>query len=613
MWKRCKKSFRIRWQRVLLAWGLSLFIGPIVVGIAPRNHQSQTPLQHPAELSVIALPATQRLAGLNRPAIAFSPNGTDLAYVASQGDSSQQLYLRAINSQETHPISGTEGARDPFFSPDGQWIGFFADGKLKKVSTSSGATPLTLSDASNPRGGTWGPEDTIIFPAFTDSGLFQISAAGGSAKALTTPDRKKGESLHGWPEFLPDGRTILFTVATARGTQIVAQSLATGDRRVLVEVASDTNVHYVATGHLAYIQAGTLMVVPFDLARLEVTANPVPVVEGVMQSSEASSVGAAQFTFSSLGRLVYIPGGLQGADRRLVWVSREGVVEPLPAPPRAYSRHRLSPDGRRVLVQIEEAIGETSLWLYDIADNKFTQFAFQAHRPIWTPDGKRVTFHKSAKLGGPANMFFMDMDGSGNEEQLLTSPYEQIPHAWSPDGRVLAFVEINPTTSTGNDIWMLPLDGERKPQLFARTPSFEGGPTFSPDGRWVAYVSNVSGRYEVYVKPYPGPGRERQITTEGGGEPLWARTGELFYRIDDKMMVVGTKTQPDFAAEKPRLLFQGPYVRYRVRANYDVSPDVERFLMVKQSDQELAPVTQLSVVQEWFEELKRRSPTAEDR
>ena len=312
MWKRSKKSFRIRWQRVLVAWGLALFVGPIVVGITPRNHQSQTPLQQTSELSVLALPPNHQMAGLDRPAIAFSPNGTDLAYVATQGNSSQQLYLQAINSQEAKPIPGTEGARDPFFSPDGRWIGFFADGKLKKVSASSGATPLTLSDASNPRGGTWGPEDTIIFPAFTDSGLFQISAAGGSAKALTTPDRKKGESLHGWPEFLPDGRTILYTIAATGGTQIVAQSLETGDRRVLVEVASDTNVHYVATGHLAYIQAGTLMVVSFDPARLEVTGDPVPVVEGVMQSSEASSVGAAQFTFSRHGRLVYIPGGLQG-------------------------------------------------------------------------------------------------------------------------------------------------------------------------------------------------------------------------------------------------------------------------------------------------------------
>jgi serine/threonine-protein kinase len=553
------------------------------------------------------------LAGLNRPALAFSPNGKGLVYVARQGNSSQQLYLQAINSQEAHPIPGTEGARDPFFSPDGQWIGFFADGKLKKVSASSGATPVNLSDASNPRGGTWGPEDTIIFPAFTDSGLFQISAAGGSAQALTEPDRKKGESLHGWPEFLPDGKTILYTIATAGGTQIVAQSLETGQRRLLIEVTRDTNVHYVATGHLAYVQAGTLMVVPFDPARLEVTGDPAPVVEGIMQATDMASAGAAQFTFSKLGRLVYIPGGLQGVDRRLVWVSREGVVEPLPAPPGAYSRHRLSPDGRRVLVQIEEATGESALWLYDIPDNEFTKLAFQAHRPIWTPDGNRITFHKSAELGGPANMFLMDIDGSGTEEQLLTSPYEQTPHAWSPDGRVLAFVENNPTVGTGSDIWMLPFEGERKPQLFLRTPSFEGGPSFSPDGRWVAYVSTVSGQYEVYVKPYPGPGRERQISTEGGGEPVWARTGELFYRNGDKMMVVETKTQPDFSAEKPRLLFQGRYVLYRARANYDVSPDVERFLMVKPSDQELAPVTQLSVVENWFEELKRRSPSAEDR
>jgi Tol biopolymer transport system component len=293
----------------------------------------------------------------------------------------------------------------------------------------------------------------------------------------------------------------------------------------------------------------------------------------------------------------------------MVWVSRNGAEQPLAVPAHAYQFPRLSPEGHRVAVGITDQ--ETQTWLYDLSRDTLTRLTFQGNlnnRPVWTPDGKRIAFQSNKE--GPLNIFWQLADGSGGLERLTTSEYNHAPHSWSPDGQLLAFVEVNPTT--GNDIWVLRLgDPARGAGPLLRTPFNESVPRFSPNGHWLAYISDESGRYEIYVLPYPGPGGKWQISTQGGTEPVWNPNGrELFYRSGDKMMAVEIATHPGFAAGKPRVLFEGPYLPTPLTAaNYDVSPDGQRFLMLKPVEQAQTAATQINVVLNWFEELKQKVPT----
>jgi len=588
--------------RERLAWALVAIAAALAAGIAGWSLLRRAEAPRPVARVVIALPPTDRLALGAQPALAISPDGAHLVYAARRG-SATQLYLRPTDRFEATPIAATEGAEGPFFSPDGQWIGFFAGQKMKKVPLSGGA-PMILCDASG-RGASWGPDDTIIFSPRQVAGLLRVSAAGGAPQVLTTPDTKKGEVAYLWPEVLPGGEAVLFTIQTGSATlgdaRIAVRSLKTGEQRVLLEGGS--HARYSPTGHLIYARAAGLLAAPFDLARLQVKGTPFPILEGIVTDTIS---GLAQFSFSASGSLVYVTGGPGGPERSLVWVDRKGAARPVTATRRDYIWPRLSPDGRRLALGITEA-GNTDIWIYDLARGTLPRLTFEPgmdNYPVWTPDGKRVAY-ASAK-GGPPNIFWKPADGSGPEERLTTSTNLQAPTSWSPDGKALAFAEPDP--KTGFDIWVLPMEGERRPRPFLQTPFTESSPRFSPDGRWLAYVSNESGRYQVYVQPYPGPGGKWQISTEGGVEPLWARNGrELFYRHGDQMMAVGVSTQPTFTAGSPRLLFEGPYEPTPLTlANFDVSPDGQQFLMMK-SEQESAP-TQLHVVLNWFEELKRRVP-----
>jgi serine/threonine-protein kinase len=585
-------------RRWVLLSGLACLILVAVTGLVVWNLRPALPRQ-PVSRLVVPLPPNEQLAGIDRSILALSPDGSHLAYIA-RGGGVQQLYLRAMDGLETRPIPGTEGALNPFFSPDGQWIGFFAGGKLKKVSTSGGAT-LTLCDATDHRGASWGPNETIAFTPTVAGGLWQVSAAGGAPQKLTT--LKEGEISHRWPQFLPGGKAVLFTVGTGGSyddAQIAVQRLETGERHVLIR--GGTYARYVPTGHLVYYRAGTMMAVPFDPVRLEVTGTPVPVLEGVMSSTGGS--GAAQFSFASLGSLVYVPGGPQAGERMLVWVDRKGAETPLPAPSRAYDDPRLSPDGRQVAL-IEGATND--VWVYDIPHATLTRLTFEgaADVPLWTSDGKRIVY-VSAKAGA-RGLFWKPADGSGPEERLMTSEFGPLSSSVSPDGQTLAFYEPRPTT--GNDIWVVPLKGERKPKPFLQTPFSEGAPMFSPDGRWLAYSSDESGRSEIYVRPFPGPGGKYQVSTEGGIAPVWARNGrELYYYNGDKTMAVDITTQPTFRAGTPEMLFERPGYNSGARADYDIAPDGQRFLMLQATEQQQESLTQINVVLNWFEELKRRVP-----
>jgi serine/threonine-protein kinase len=596
------KGIRALGRRPLILGLGALLLVAAVASLATWNLKPSPAPPLPVTRTVINLPSGQQLAGLeNGPAVALSPDGAHLAYVATQG-ATQQVYLRAMDSQDAKPIPDTEGGVSPFFSPDGQWLGFFAGSNLKKISV-SGGTAVTLGDAATPRGANWGSRGTIAFAPTTNAALQQVPDAGGIPQPLTRFE--KGEGSQRWPEFLPGGKAVLFAAAPIAinftNAQVAVQSVGTGEQRNLVQAG--TQPRYASSGHLVYAQGGRLMAMLFDPQRLTAAGTAVPVVEGVRQSPVS---GAAQYSFSATGSLAYVSGGIQSAQNRLVWVNRNGADQPVAAPTRAYLNPRLSPDGRRVAVVITEP--ESQIWLYALSRETLTRFTFEGNAnygPVWTPDGKRIAFQSNRE--GPADLFWQLADGSGGIERLTTSEYVQAPMSWSPDGQLLAFIEVNP--STQRDIWVLRM-GDRKPQPFLRTRLDERSPRFSPDGRWLVYVSNESGRYEIYVQPYPGPGGKWQISTEGGTEPAWNPNGrELFYRSGNKMMAVDIATQPGFAAGTPRMLFEGQYQPSPVVvANYDVSPDGQRFLMLKPSEQAQAAPTQINVVLNWFEELKRRVP-----
>jgi serine/threonine-protein kinase len=605
------KGIRALGRRALILSVGIFLLGAAFASLAVWNLKpSLASPSQPVSRTVITLPPSQQLAGLDSgPAVALSPDGTHLVYVARQG-STQQLYLRAMDSLEARPILGTDGAVDPIFSPDGQWVGFFSGGKLKKVSVNGGAA-LTLGDASFPVGASWAGQGMIAFAPTISGVLQQVPDAGGASQPLTP--REKGEVSQRWPEFLPGGKAVLFAAGPSTtnwaNAQVTVLSVGTGERRNLIQ--GGMYPRYAASGHLVYAQRGSLMAVPFDSQQLTVTGAAVPVAEGVLESP---SNGAAQYSLSATGSLVYVPGGVQASQRRLVWVNRNGAELLLAAPAHAYRGPRLSPDGRRVAVAIEEQ--ETQTWLYDLSRETLTRLTFDGianYNPVWTPDGKRIAFQSSKE--GQLNLFWQLVDGSGGLERLTPSEYNNAPNSWSPDGQLLAFIQIDPTT--GYDIWVLRMDDPstgsgqvRKAQPFLQTPFNESAPRFSPDGRWLAYTSDESGRNEIYVQPYPGPGGKSQISTDGGTEPVWNPNGqELFYRSGDKMMAVEIATQPGFAAGKARMLFEGQYVPTPATfPNYDVSPDGQRFLMLKAAEQATAP-NQINVVLNWFEELKQKVPT----
>ena len=529
--------------------------------------------------------------------LAISPDGRRITYQVGTGIRTQ-LYLRPLDEVTTTSIPGTDGVGfgPPVFSPDGESVAFLADGNLRKISL-PGGTPVTLCEMARHRGGSWGPEDVIVL-AFGE-GLYRVSAAGGEPEMLATVDRDKGEMEYRQPEFLPDGKTVLFTIEKENTFQIAVLSLETGEKKIVVEAGREA--HYAPTGHLVYesaAQQGTLMAASFDPERQEVTGQLVQVLSGI----NSSPIGTMDYDFSKDGTLVYIPA--RSATSTLVWVDRQGKSQPLTDIQRDFRWPRLSPDGQRVAVTIRTADG-ANIWIYDIARATLTPLTFKGINgvPVWAPDGRRLAF--TSNRAGPGNLFWMFTDGTGEAEQLSTNMERQEPSSWSPDG-LLAYRQT--TGGADGDIWILPLDGERKPREFLVTQFFETTPRFSPDGRWIAFMSNQSGRFEIYVKPYPGPGGMMQISTDGGVGPHWALNGrELFYRNQnpERMMAVSIQTEPTFKAGKPRLLFEGAYAIGSGGRSFDIDSE-GRLLMIKEEEQ---TANQINVVLNWFEELKRLVPT----
>ena len=568
-----KGKARSKWRQampvvviVLLALATGLFLDSVLWNRADDSQPTTV-----TRLSVVPPEG----ASLDERHLALSPNGRRLVYPANRGDTSQ-LYLRDLDQLESRPIPHTEDAWHPFFSPDGKWVGFFdrVENTLKKVSL-MGGTPQTLCEARTPRGGSWGQDGTIIFGR--RPGLWRVSDAGGTPEELTQAR---------YPQILPGGEAVAFTRYGEGIWSIGVLSLETGEEKILTQPGSFPR--YALTGHLVYVLDGELLAAPFDLESLKVSGPFTPVLERIWNW---------QYSLSETGTLAYVPEpAVRG--RTLVWVDRQGEQQPVTNMRRDFRSVRFSPDGKRLALGVGSDTG-TEVWIYEIARAILTPLTTGGGGyAVWNPDGSRLTFARDTQSG----LFWTAADGSGRAEQLTTRG-QQAPFSWSPDGNLLAFAQNH--TPTNWDIFVLPFGGE--PQPFLATTEFnENQPRFSPDGRWIAFVSDRSGRPEVYIRRYPEGGGIETISTEGGSQPIWAHSGrELFYRSGEKVMVVSIQTEPTFKAEAPRLLFTySEGAADYTPMTYDIAPDDQRFVFIQQGKP-----THINVVLNWSEELKRLVPT----
>jgi eukaryotic-like serine/threonine-protein kinase len=526
------------------------------------------------------------------PALAVAPDGSKIFYALARNGRSQ-IYERALDRNDSVALAGTEGGTQPFVSPDGEWIAFFADGKLKKVPTRGGAV-ASLCEARYPMGGSWGDDGTIVFAADL-GGLSRVSSQGGTPELLTHPDPAVGELAHWWPEVLPGGDAVVFTVWPTAGLEEARLAIApvhtkNAMPRLLVKGASYGR--YSPTRHLVFTRRSRLMAVGFDSRRGEVRGEPVALFDGV---SVDWCTGAAEFSFSRTGTLAYVAGTHEVPAHTLVLFDADGRERALPTPTRPFMNLDPAPDGRRVAVTIHEGIG-SDVWVADVSRGELTRLTFEAHNiePTFTPDGKRVTFASSRT--GPFNLFWVPADGTGAPERLLESAQSQYPDSWSPDGRTLAFTTL--TRETGADIWMLSMDS-RQARPFLRTSFDEEASAFSPDGRFLAYASNETNRWEVFVRPFPAGGPKHSISSNGGHSPSWSADGrELYFRDDEGLWSVPIETVPTFRAGAPRRRITDR--RIEAAAPLGAGRDI---LIVRRTDQ--APAGQVSLVLGWFGELER--------
>ena len=612
---------KLRWRRVAALAAGALVVAVIVGTVVWVATRPPDPVPPRVSRLPLALPDTAALAisGPDRD-LAITPDGSRLVYIGNRGT---QVFVRALDALEPVAVFTGNGPRGLFVSPDGQWIGFGGgEGILRKVAITGGpSVPLTPVDGA-PRGATWLPDDTIIFATGNPgTGLQRIAAAGGSATVLTRPDRAQGEADHVWPEILPGGRAVLFTITALTGgldaAQVAVLDLQTGTQTIVLRGGS--HAHYVSTGpgsltragreggYLVYAAASTLRAVAFDLAGLETRGAPVPLIADV----QTTTGGGVDAVVAADGTLAYVSrGGMAPLNEphTLVWVDRQGRETAIPTPPRAYLSPRLSPDGTRVAVHLDRP--EPDLWLWDLTRSTLTRLTSEPGvdaNPLWTPDGRSLVFRSDR--AGASNLFVQEADGTGSAKRVTEGDLEQSPNAITADGTRVVFEELQ--AGRQRNLRLLTLTPTRRVEPLLETRFDERGGSVSPDGRWLAYQSNSSGRDEIYVRPFPNVGDgQSQVSNAGGIQARWARSGrELFYRTPDgALMAVPVNAEGTvWSAGSPAKLFEG---RYHTGDGYDVSPDAQRFLMLKEgvaTDQTAAPAT-LIVVQNWVEELKKLVP-----
>jgi len=611
-------------QRLLLALAAVALIASFLIGMGVRWRF--LPVPSPSVVrSVIKLEPGYCLDGMRfrsaflrptRTAMTISSDGRLIVYSAvpenSKTDVKGQLYLRRMDQASAKAIPGTEGGISPFLSFDDRWVGFWASGKLMKVPL-DGGIPVMLCDSEFPLGASWGSGNRIVFSPRHSAGLSIVPADGGNPEALTVPDKTRQEHSHRLPYSLPGGKAVLFTVMREFSDlqpRVAVLDMKTRHWRYLLDDAADAR--YIPTGHLVFLRQGTLMAAPFDVDRLEVVGQPAPMVGDVMHALNVANpsynTAAGQFSISASGVLVYVSGGITpDLENSLVWVDQKGAMQPAAPFKGPFLAPRLSPDGQHIAYT---TVGrDWQPWVYDVVRGTATRLTREgkANFVTWAPDSQRVAF-SWWEAGGAPNLYWQPVDGSAPMERLTTSEYDQWSASWSPDGRTIAFV-VGLYRDSSSDILLLDL-GSRRVAPFLNSKPNEMYPEFSPDGRWVAYSSDESGRDEVYVRPFPGPGGKWQISHAGGTQPLWARTGnELFYRQGDQVWAVDVQTGLRLNSGKPRLLFEEPgFARAIPCRGWDLSLDGKRFLMLKLDDRK-TPVTEMTLVQNWFEELKLLVPT----
>jgi serine/threonine-protein kinase len=603
------------------AFGVAMAAGGAWLGARFKSQPAASPARF-----VLAPPQSLPLflQGFDRD-IVISPDGSQIVYRSTTGSAGGTVFaVRGINDLTPRVLAGASG-REPFMSPDGRWVGYIAGGELRKVSITGGPSMPIATLGVQPRGVHWGADNRIVFGVVDPSkGLQSITASGDDRRSLTTPAREKGEIGHYYPFTMPDGKVVLFTIGNGPGYtgQIAALDLQTGRYKTLIRDGSAAV--FVEPGYLVYSSRGTLQAVRFDPRRLEVSGEPVPVIDQVMNTSVAS----ANFSVSCNGTLVYVPGGgalVQNVSpRSLVWVNRRGVETPVGAPTRLYGVARLSPDGTRVALDIRSPA--TDIWVWDLARETLTPLNLDPAvdlAPVWTQDSRNIIW-SSSRGGGNPNVYLQAADGTGAVERLTTNERAQFATAVTPDGS--RFILFSPSAASGIgalaavDLFTAALDGRGQPPVpLLQSSAQKLAGEVSPDGHWLAYQSDESGRPEVFVRPFPDVDSGRwQVSTEGGTRPAWSRQGnELFYLdASDKLTAIRFQASgTTFTPGKPARLLNERYVAgsttrgYDLRS-YDVAVDGQRFLMLKETagGSAAAPLPTMTVVMNWVEELKSRVP-----
>jgi serine/threonine protein kinase/Tol biopolymer transport system component len=572
--------------------------------------RSSAPLVHLAA----ALPSGDAVASNDSPAagssVAISRDGRRLAYVVERGGS-RRLAVRALDASAHTLLPGTEGAMTPIFSPDGEWIAFFTETGLQKIPVTGGTAATICPTPPVTRGAVWADDGLIYFSPSFSSGVVAVSAGGGRPRDVTTPDLKKGESNHLLPEVLPGSRTLLFTLWNGgdfNTASVWSVAVATGERKLLLESA--TAARYAMPGFLIFARNGGLFAMRFDPDRVAISGEAIPVVDGVWTDRVT---GTAHFAVADNGTLVVVQGGETIERRRLVMVDRHGHPEPLNAEPNFYGNPRFSPDGRRVAV---DAVND--IWIYALAERILSRVTFRGVNsfPTWAPDGRHVAFSSSVGFLDP-KLYSIDVDVGGEPEPLDREDGVQFPGSWNPNGDTLAYAQIDPSDpAAGFDIWLLAHGKTPATRPLFRAPFNEDQPMFSPDGRSLAYVSNETGRQEVYLRSFPDSSYRIRISTDGGTEPVWSRRGrEIFYRQGMHYFSVAIPQDPSKRPGSPALMFDGDYVvpsQIPGNPSYDVTPDGTGFIMIAPAGVS-SRLIRIDVMLGWTDALHRRLPGSASR
>ncbi len=540
----------------------------------------------------------------------ISPDGSRIAFTTG-GTESRSLHLRYIDQWKGKVVvsaaaTSPDGPYHPFFSPDGEWIGFVTPSEMKKVSI-RGGPPITLCPVERNRGADWGPDGRIVFAVSPSSGLSVVSAAGGEPSVLTELNQETDESSHRWPQWLPGGQAVLFTALTAASNfdsaTLEILDVESGEHRTVQR--GGTYGRYISSGHIVYINQGTLFAMPFDADTLQATGEAAPVIEGVASNREQ---GGAQFSISDDGILLYITGSAQATGSTLVWIDGEGERTTLWDQAQDYGNPAFSPDGTRLAIDIESE-GYHDVWIYDLTRDVPTRLTFadgDDYSPVWSTDGETIYF--ASEREGIENIYRKPADGSGEAELVLQSDRLSVPIAISPDGRYLSYLQLE---SSHPDIWILPLEGG-DPELFVATPRTDYGGRYSPDGRWIVYGTNESGSFQVYVRPAAGGRGRWQISTGIGMYPQWSPDGHSIYYRTATQGITAVRVETEggaFRPGRPAELIEGSHelvLRGTGDHHYTVSPDGERFLMMQRTaEASAADRAHLHIVFNWSDELQR--------